>query len=354
MAREAMGLTQTALGDRLSLRRDAITKIELGSRQLSALELADLAQVTGLNLAWFVTDEPAVVVSRRDHGEEDHLLTDLRVGKLKREVEQLLDLKLLRPKVSRPQLALPSNFEEAARAALTVRQDVGFPEGPVDVALVAERLGLYLYTLPLPDGASSGASAAVNEQVGVALVKESDPHSRQRFTAAHEIGHHVFQDAYQSGPFGSQIERIINSFAADLLVPRDEAKRRWARLAYDLGGKRQAAIAIATEYQVSWSALCPHLMNIGLIDQEEWQQLIELQPSHGERAVLGYAATVNFDSETTRVPTPIREAVLAGYRRYQLGESRALEMLYGTVWPTDLPEREKIRSGTLKAELIDA
>ena len=354
LAREATGLTQAALGERIGLRRDAITKIEQGSRQLSALELADLARVTELNLAWFVTDQPALVVSRREHGDGDHLPTDLRVGKLKREAEQLLELKLLRPRVSRPHLEFPSEFEEAARAALKVRQDVGFPEGRIDVAVAAERLGLYLYALPLPEGASSGASAAVNEQIGVALVKGSDHHSRQRFTAAHEIGHHVFQDAYQSGPFGSQVERIINSFAADLLIPRDEAARRWAPLVSDLGGTRQAAIAIATEYQVSWSALCPHLNNVGLIDQEEWQQLAELQPLHGEYTALGYGAAFNHDFETPQVPKPIRNAVLRGYRRHLLGESRALEMLYDTVKSSDLPERDAIRSGALIAQLTSA
>lgn len=354
LAREAMGLTQAALGEQIGLRRDAITKIEQGSRQLSALELANVARATELNLAWFVTDQPALVVSRRGHGEGNHLPTDLRVGKLKREVEQLLELKLLQPKASRQQLDLPSNFEEAAQAALIVRQDVGFPEGPVDVALAADRLGLYLYALPLPEDASSGASAAVDEQIGVALVKGNDPHRRQRFTAAHEIGHHVFQDAYQPGPFGSQVEQIINSFAADLLIPRDEARQRWSQLVNDLGGKRQAAIAIATEYQVSWSSLCPHLQNAGLIDQEEWQQLDEHQPSHGDYAALGDGAALAPDIRAPRVPMSIREAVLRGYRKYLLGESQALDMLYGTLSPSDLPEREMIRSGALKAELIDA
>jgi transcriptional regulator with XRE-family HTH domain len=42
-ARERAGFTQRELGDRIGLGRSAITRIELGQRQLDALELAQIA-----------------------------------------------------------------------------------------------------------------------------------------------------------------------------------------------------------------------------------------------------------------------------------------------------------------------
>ncbi len=339
----------------------AIAEVEQGARPLNARELVGVAQATDLDFAWFVTDQPALAVSRRGHDSEgsDPLPTDLQVGKLKREVEQLLELELLRPKVNGMHLELPSDYEGAAQAALAVRQRIGFPEGRIDVAAAAEQLGLYLYVLPLPKPASPGASVAVNDQLGVALVKESDPNPRQRFTVAHEIGHHVFQDAYGSEAFGREAERIINSFAADLLAPRDELQRRWPQLVSDQGSQRQAGIALAVEYQVSWSALCPHLRNIALINDEEWRQLEEDQPARPEYEalgyeLLGYEPSVNRDFGTSRVPEPIRAAVLQGYRRNLLGQSRALALLHGAVVLSDLPDPEGITSGALLAELFDA
>lgn len=351
LAREAMGLTQAELARKIGVARHAVTKIEQGKRHLSALELASVAQATGLSLAWFVTNEPAVVVSRRDHGDGDALPTDLRVGKLKRELEQLLELKLLRPSVRGLQLPFPEDFEGAAEAALTVREAVGRSDGRIDVADAAELLGLYVYVLPLPSNAISGASAVVDDQIGVALVKSSDTPARQRFTIAHEIGHHVFQDAYDPASFGGDAERIINSFAADLLMPRSEVRASWAKSGSDSSGIRMTAITMAASYEVSWSALCPHLHNIGLINHEEWRQLEDWSPTGAEYESLGFAHVGSPAVEELRIPAAIRTAVLAGYRRYLLGEGRVRELLYGTLATSELPERNEIRTGALKAQL---
>ncbi|MEV6986647.1 helix-turn-helix transcriptional regulator [Sphaerisporangium sp. NPDC051017] len=54
-ARERAGFTQRELGDRVGLHRSAITRVELGQRQLDALELARFAEALGRSVEWFLT-----------------------------------------------------------------------------------------------------------------------------------------------------------------------------------------------------------------------------------------------------------------------------------------------------------
>ena len=54
LARRTLSLTQAALAERIGVHRSAIARIESGSRQLNALELAALARITDLPIDWFI------------------------------------------------------------------------------------------------------------------------------------------------------------------------------------------------------------------------------------------------------------------------------------------------------------
>ncbi len=65
-AREAAGLTQEDVARRIPLDRSALAKIETGTRKVSALELARIADEVGVRIEWFISDAPPAIVSRRD------------------------------------------------------------------------------------------------------------------------------------------------------------------------------------------------------------------------------------------------------------------------------------------------
>jgi len=60
------GLTQAQLAAAASLGRSALAKIEAGSRRVSALELACMAESLGVRIEWFVQDAPEAIISRRN------------------------------------------------------------------------------------------------------------------------------------------------------------------------------------------------------------------------------------------------------------------------------------------------
>ena len=106
-------------------------------------------------------------------------------------------------------------------------------QAPVDIAQVARRFGLDIYESDLPAGVSGALiddPSYGTESGWVILVDDSEAYVRQRFTAAHEIGHFVLhkdkigsgiQDDYflRAAGLSNRIEAEANRFAADVLMP---------------------------------------------------------------------------------------------------------------------------------------
>lgn len=106
-------------------------------------------------------------------------------------------------------------------------------QAPVNVEAVAERLGLAIYERNLAQGVSGALvkDSSYNTPSGfVIFVDDSEAYVRQRFTAAHEIGHFVLHKKHvgngiednfllRSDSMSNAMEREANQFAADLLMP---------------------------------------------------------------------------------------------------------------------------------------
>ena len=259
---------------------------------------------------------------------------------------------LLRTDAQRPDLPVPLDVEEAEAAADAVRTHLeADAEGPIDLVAASERLGLFAYSLVLPPSDLDGGYVALDDQLGVALINGAQQPARRRFTLAHEIGHHVFQDEYAvdvaaAGRAGT--ERIIDAFAIHLLLPRDTLARRWRELDGD-DGARTAALIIGAEYRVSWTALCAQLVNLGIVDRAQGEVMRESIPVAGEYAELG--VDIVEELEAPCVPRDVARAAISGYRSHRLGLGRTLELLHGTLGEADLPDRHAVPFGALAGEL---
>ena len=353
-ARHALKLSQADLGVRIGLGRTAIARIEGGNRTLSALELTDLARATDLPVDWFVTESPPVVASHRADRPGETTFADLRVETLEREVAQLRESGLLRPVGNGLELQrVPRNVEEAENVALLVRAHLGCEtDGPIDLGAAATDLNLYAYTLDLRGDHVDGAYVVIDEGTGVALIDGRNPSARRRFTLAHEIGHHVFQDEYALDSYlDTDTERIVSAFAIHLLLPREVLERQWN----EIGGPadhRKAAIVIGAEYRVSWTALCTHLVNMDLLERNAGEALRQNPPRRAE--YIEHGVSIAEELTPPSVPLPVQQAVLRGYRRHRLGAERTIALLHGTISEEELPDREEIPLGALAGELRGA
>jgi hypothetical protein len=102
-----------------------------------------------------------------------------------------------------PRLALP---RAAARNLLA---DQGITKPPIPVDRVAEEMGLEIV-----DRRNLGSLSGrlVDTQIEISPCSTN----RRRFVIAHELGHHFLRKPHGSGP---HVEKEVNAFAGELLVP---------------------------------------------------------------------------------------------------------------------------------------
>lgn len=349
-ARAEASLTQADLAARIGLERTALVRVESGERKVSAPELVAIAGALDRPVDWFFVESPVAVVSRR---------SDPAVGGFSRAVDRALELAarnvafledrhLLLSAERPPARQAPDNFESAEQLARDIRSETWRPEGPLlDLQLVAEGLGLLGFSVALGPDAGDAAYVEVGK-LGVAVINGTTDPGRRRFSLAHELGHHLTGDAYEPSPrLGpSDTERMLNAFAAYLLMPRASVLNVWNEFSGQ--SRRLAGIAVAVRFSVSWTAACNQLRNLDLIDSRERERLVADDLRRGELFEFGERFAVELDPPS--VPPAYARAVVSGYRRGQLTAARTVELLHHSVDETDLPEPDAMSLDELRSQ----
>jgi Zn-dependent peptidase ImmA (M78 family)/transcriptional regulator with XRE-family HTH domain len=348
LAREELGITQANLARQVGIDRTAVAKIEAGRRKVSAGELVRVAAALDRPIDWFVVDAPPAVVSRRHDPAAGGLskVLDRTIDRLARDVKFLEGGGVL-PSIDVPEIALPESAEDAEEAARRVRDLMGVGSGPVHgLQRACERVGLLAFSLDLGADAGDAAYVAV-QQWGVALINGAIDPGRRRFNLAHELGHHVFADAYAPeitiSP-GSEAERMVNAFAVHVLLPRETVSNIWAAFS----DRRLAAVAVGIRCRASWSAVCGQLKNLGLIDEVMRAELSGTPPTASDFVELGERWVSELDPPST--PPEYGRRVLAAYRSGRLSAARTVELLWGEVAEEELPEQHVVPLEGLRRE----
>jgi len=355
-SRRARGLSQDELAGKVGLDRTAITKIEVGRRHVNSLELVRLAEVLDRPLQSFVSDPPASIVSRRAAvaGGRDDQVSDFAIEDVARDLQVLVDVRALPPNPAKGSLRAVVPGEEGWRpedAAAEARSLLGAdPKSPIhNLAAKVEGAGLFAYSLALGDASSDGSYAEV-DGVGVAVVNgEIDP-GRRRSTLAHELGHHLFGDAYSVdwGTDTSATEQALDAFAGFLLLPRAGVGSRWQELRAE-HTVRQSAIIISAEFRVSWGAALRYLRHYDLITRDEKILLESRSPTRADYLECG--VRVSEELQPPYIPTGMAAAAIRAYRSHRLSAERVIAMLRGQVNIDELPARDEIPLDSLRGDL---
>ncbi|MHC3460811.1 helix-turn-helix domain-containing protein [Streptomyces flavovirens] len=345
-ARLAAGLNQGELASRVGLDRTALVRTEAGDRRITALELFHLAEALGVPLAHLVSRPPASLVSRRSALEESadeasraRYRLDARLEEHARHAEWLVGHGYLVPPASDVRLRRTPDIVDPVALAAAARQVAGCPSGPLGaLADVLERFGLYLTAV---DEAAEGASLLL-EGYGVAVISGQVAQGRRRWTAAHELGHHLMQDEYHSdaGVAAGRDEReqLIDRFVEEFLLPEADVRRVWSDGERDEQAPRTIMIALSASYRMSWSAVVNRTRRLGLIEPEQARRERADTPVRGDfLATYGSQPTPDLEAGTTG--TRWRQAALAAWSRGAVTAPRAVELLYGALTEKELPGR---------------
>jgi Zn-dependent peptidase ImmA (M78 family) len=246
-------------------------------------------------------------------------------------------------------LKMPKTLDEAAARASEVRTILKVPTGPLtELHSNVEELGLLAFSMKL--GKNGGEAAYVSlDGYGVAIVNADQDPARRRFSLAHELGHHVFGDAYEpafSLTAQTELERFINVFAVHLLLPRSDIPKVLKSFDHDI---RRTATALGVRYRISWSAVCAHLRNLKFIEENEYNDLVEHPATRVEHLELG--ETTGEELAGPSVPPKYARRVVAAYRRGTLSEERTLELLCGTLTSADLPNQDEVPLESLRGNV---
>lgn len=349
-AREDAGMTQDGLGKAVDLERTAISRLESGDRKLNVPELVRIATALKRPLAFFVAEPIPSVLSRRQEKSDSHDSThhlELELEQFAADVRMLLTRDLLTAATERLTIETPRDHSAAEAAASQVRKLAGLDSGPIDdLGQMVEDLGLYVLGVPFGENGPDGACVEVEADstaVGAAVINADAPSGRRRMTVAHELGHWVFGDAYDAKAT-PHAEQMIRSFAIHLLAPRAGVTGAWRERAS--WSVRDRALFIAADFRISWSAAISQLRNLGLVDYEEYGALSRAEPRLGD--YLRLRLTWPNETNGLTLSRGFVAAVLSGYATRRVTESRAIELLRGTVTRDELPERPEFSREDLR------
>jgi Zn-dependent peptidase ImmA (M78 family)/transcriptional regulator with XRE-family HTH domain len=354
-ARRRKGWTQGDLGASVGLSQTAVSRVETGARAVGSLELAEVAEALGVSVLDLLRagQQPLLTIAARlghfrDPGAVDGALK--RAETLTR-LDELLD-SALGPAPTGPAPLRPGPVttgpavDQGRRLAGKVRRVLRLGDGPLTrfPEVLEERFGLDVDFSPLPE-AVDGLCIRTGDRTLV-LVGSRKPSSRQRFTLAHELAHHLVDDldplyVDERGVRARSVtEMRANAFAAHLLMP--EPGVRAAIEATDDDAER--AVRVALTFGTSVSAAAYQLGNLGLLPETVRDRLAT---AGSKPLLMRYALPSDWQQDESgrgRVRPPGRlygRATLA-FRRGRIGLEPIAELL-------QRPDRDQLRQ-----ELEDA
>ena len=273
LAREAQGLTQKALAERIDTTPSAVSHFEADSAKPSPETVARLSLTLGYPPDFFSKE-----LGERLDLEACHF-RKLR-STPKRDQRQLLargDLLLsvlreIEPLVSFPDERISGlsssegSSHEIEGLAGKVREALSLGSGPIsNMVDVLENLGVIVLELPGHSRELDAFSTWADGRPLVFLSSEKHSSSRRRFDCAHELGHLLMHRSAEPG--NREHEAQAHRFAGAFLLPAESFAREYPkRLSW--GHLR----ALKRRWKVSLAAMVRRAFDLGLITEATYRR----------------------------------------------------------------------------------
>jgi Zn-dependent peptidase ImmA (M78 family) len=231
---------------------------------------------------------------------------------------------------------------EGIRAARAARTELGIGlEDPIDdVLLRVEQLELPVAVVDLGEGI---AGAYLCRPEGrLVFVNRVHAVQRQRFTVAHELGHHRLDhpghvdspaDLADFGDGGIEVQ--ANWFAAEFLMPMPAA-RRWADERLGSVATLEDVVRFACDFGVSAKAACIRLQTAGRLPDEDRCAKLHAEIDGGEHHDLAERLGLDFPVDTlagvkadgARIPPALQGGAMSRFARGEI-DARAVAVTVG-------------------------
>jgi Zn-dependent peptidase ImmA (M78 family)/transcriptional regulator with XRE-family HTH domain len=285
----ALSITQTDLASRVGMDATALSKSLNGGRHFKPVELASIAEVLGVSVAWLLSvgddlPQPTLVAARVQPAADPSMVqAQTRIDDFV-EINNLLIDQGYRPRPPKldgllDEVAEKSPAEQGYAMADLLRERLGIGHDDLPSQLdglaeyVEENLGIDVAFEPLDPGLDG--MSLVRGDFKLALIGSGVSATRQRFTTGHEVCHVLAGDS-QSLKIDRNVtgttaddEVRANAFSAAFLMPRQAMVEATEGRVIDEG----LIADLLGRFRVSLDALAIRLRHCDLIDPKETDRI---------------------------------------------------------------------------------
>lgn len=294
LAREANGLTQTALASRVALTSAAVSQFEKGEARPSGATLARLATALSFPVGFFTV---GVAPSSLAPGPSEEVEGDrgffrslrsttatdrrraLALAHLVHDIADQLSEAVRLPAADVPRHAAEAEEDSQAienRAAM-VRAAWQIGPGPMPgLVNVLERHGIVCARYHTSTHSVDAFSVPFADRPVVILGDDKAKRDRERFSGAHELGHLVMHTLEQAG--SKAAEDQANQFAAAFLMPADDIRKELPRTA-----AWSQLVTLKRRWGTSIGALLRRAKTLDIMSDGTYQQAYRYMGAHGWR-----------------------------------------------------------------------
>jgi Zn-dependent peptidase ImmA (M78 family)/transcriptional regulator with XRE-family HTH domain len=273
LAREARGLNQNELAEKIKMSPTNLSKIERGDIGISEDLLEAIAGITSFPKHFFVqkgTIVPENLSYRRRQAVAQRLLTPIhaQVNIIKRHVEFLTSsLSIKGPSLPLMEVTATQTPQIIAQK---LRKKWDLSSGPLDnLTRVMEEHGIALMHLDFGTTRVDSKSVLTEDRHPIIFLNSAHTCDRIRFSVAYELGHLVMH-TFSPVPLERDIAHEANLFAAELLMPSREIK---SELKY--GVTIPLLATLKRRWKVSMIALLYRADDLGLVTPNQKRYLLQ-------------------------------------------------------------------------------
>ena len=273
LARDARGLTQQELGEKIHLHKANISRLESGETHTSEETLNALSEALGYPPAFFKLPGhimPTNLAYRKRQQVPMKLISpvEAQVNILRRHV-QFATRVLNKPFPHLPLFGVDEKNTPAKIAGL-VRRKWGADTPVIDNLIrLVEQQGIIINSFDFGTERVDSRSILTDDKYPVIFLNSTMLGDRQRFSLAYELGH-LLMHTYTVVPHYRDINHEANLFAAELLMPEKEIRKDFK------GGITLPLLGeLKLKWKVSMIALLYRADDLGLLTPNQKRYLLQ-------------------------------------------------------------------------------
>jgi len=264
-----------------------ISQIEKGEREVKAWELFNLARVLRVEISQLLATEPpelSVTIFWRKSPSKDKEIIE---AEFLRRCHQYALLEKLCECVIEEKLPSGSvdfgsmNFNEADKLGEQIGQKLDLGSRPACClrSVLEDKYGVKIWYESL--GEETSGACAVGSFGAAILMNSAEAPWRRNFSIAHELFHLITWDSMDlqsitaDANLGDKIEKLANVFASSLLLPGSHVRETFQPRIKDNRVNNSDLIEVAREFDVSTEALLYRLTNLGYMNKQEIEDLLD-------------------------------------------------------------------------------